>query len=143
MLALRFMTQSRQGGTPERPSRNALWWPSSETRVIVSSPQLGQQRLCLYQVGGVETFGELGVDRREKVAGFGVAALVAAEPGEVRGGAQFPELGPLPLGDSQSYAIEFFGGVGMPLPQKLAFAPIQLRLQPALPCPPGDLQRIV
>jgi hypothetical protein len=81
MLALRFMTQSRQGGTPERPSRNALWWA---TRVIVSSPQLGQQRLCLYQVGGVETFGELGVDRREKVAGFGVAALVAAEPVDVR-----------------------------------------------------------
>jgi CO/xanthine dehydrogenase Mo-binding subunit len=28
------------------------------------------------------------------VAGFGVMALAAAEPGEAHGGAQFPELGP-------------------------------------------------
>jgi len=40
-------------------------------------------------------------------------ALVAAEPGEARGGAQFPELGPLLLGDAQSLAIEFLGGLSI------------------------------
>jgi hypothetical protein len=53
-----------------------------------------EQRLGLFQIGSVETLGEPAVDRREKVAGFSLAALVAAEPSEARGGAQFPELGP-------------------------------------------------
>jgi hypothetical protein len=34
------------------------------------------------RIGRVEAFGEPAIDRREKVAGFGVAALVAAELGE-------------------------------------------------------------
>ena len=72
----------------------------------------------------VEAFGEPAVDRREKVAGFGAATLVAAKPGEARGGAQFPELGPLLPGDAQGFAIRFIGGVGVPLPQQqLAFLP--------------------
>ena len=33
--------------------------------------------------------------------GFAAAALVAAEPGEARGGAQFPEFGLLLPGDAQ------------------------------------------
>jgi len=73
----------------------------------------------------VEAFGEPAVDRRQKVAGFGAAALVAAEAGEAHGGAQFPELGTLLLGDAERFAIEFLGGLGMPLPQQqLAFVPV-------------------
>jgi hypothetical protein len=64
------------------------------------------------QVGGVEAFGEPAVHRREKVAGFGAATLVAAEPGETHDGAQFPELGTLLLGDAQGFAIQFLGGFG-------------------------------
>src|SRR5271169_5408593 len=45
-----------------------------------------EQRLCLFEIGRVETFGEPTIDRCEEVAGFGAAALVAAEPGEARGG---------------------------------------------------------
>src|ERR1700737_465975 len=76
-----------------------------------------EQRFCLFEIGGVEAFGEPAVDRREQVAGFGAAALVAAEPGEARGGAQFPELGFLLLGDAQGFAIELLGGLRLPLPR--------------------------
>ena len=41
-----------------------------------------EQRLRLLEVGRVEALGEPAVDRGEQVAGFGMAALVAAEPGE-------------------------------------------------------------
>src|SRR6266481_4136748 len=50
--------------------------------------ELVEQRLCFFEIGGGETFGEPAVDRREKVAGLGVTALVAAQPGEARGGAE-------------------------------------------------------
>ena len=43
------------------------------------------------KVGRLESFGEPAVDRREKIAGFGGAILVAAEPGEAHGGAQLPQ----------------------------------------------------
>src|SRR5437016_2928942 len=86
--------------------------------LISSSCELVEQCLRLFQIGGVEPLGEPGVDWREKVARFGVATLVAAEPGEARGGAQFPELGPLLLGDAHGFAIELLGGLGIPLPQK-------------------------
>jgi hypothetical protein len=62
-----------------------------------------------------------------------VAALVAAEPGEAYGGAQFPKLGPLLCGDAEGVTMKFLGGLGTPLPQQqLAFVPVQLRLRPAL-----------
>src|SRR6202048_12590 len=59
------------------------------TTRISSSRQLVEQRLCLFQVGGVEAFGEPAVDRPEEVAGFGAPALLAPEAGEIAGGAQF------------------------------------------------------
>src|SRR5262249_53802748 len=67
---------------------------------VVGSRQFAEQRLRLFKVLCVEAFDEPAVDRREKVAGFGVATLVAAEPGEARGGAQFPELGLLLRSDA-------------------------------------------
>ena len=54
--------------------------------------QFVEQRLCVFEVGGIEAFGEPAVDRREQVERFGLTTLVAAEPGEARGGAQFPSL---------------------------------------------------
>ena len=75
------------------------------------SRQFFEQRLRRHQVGRVETFGEPAVDRSEEVAGFGVAALVAAEPGEARGGAQFPELGLLLRSDAQGFAVQFLGSL--------------------------------
>jgi len=48
---------------------------SSRGRVIAKLRQLVQQRLSLFQIGGVEALSEPAVDRREEVAGFGTAAL--------------------------------------------------------------------
>src|SRR5271169_5201780 len=54
---------------------------------VAGSRQFVEHRPRFFEVGGVEAFGEPGVDGCQKVAGFGIAALVAAEPGEARGGA--------------------------------------------------------
>src|SRR6266478_1404454 len=48
--------------------------------IIASSRKLVEQRLRLFEIGRIEAFGEPAVDRGEKVAGFGVTALVAAQP---------------------------------------------------------------
>ena len=67
---------------------------------VAGSRQFAEQRLRLFQIGCVEAFGEPAVDWREKIAGFGSAVLIAAEPGKARGGAQLPELCFLPHGDA-------------------------------------------
>jgi hypothetical protein len=72
--------------------------------------EIVEQRFRLFEIGRVETLGEPAVDRREKVASFGVATLAAAEPGEAYCGAQFLELRLLLLGDAQCLAIQFLGG---------------------------------
>src|SRR5450631_1885560 len=82
------------------------------------SSQLVDECLRLFQIGSIEPLGEPVVFDREEVAGFGVATLVAAQPGEAHGGAQFPELGALLLGGAQGSAIEFLSGLGMPLSQQ-------------------------
>src|SRR5271167_3634277 len=61
-------------------------------RGSVTLIEIVEQRFRLFEIGRVEAFGEPAVDRCEKGPGFGVSTLVAAEPGEARGGAQFPEL---------------------------------------------------
>ena len=53
------------------------------------SAELVEKRLCVFQVGGVEALGKPTIDRCQQVAGFGAATLVAAQPGEAHGGAQF------------------------------------------------------
>src|SRR5215472_3544862 len=85
--------------------------------LITSSSQFVEQRFCLFEVGGVEAFSEPAVYRREQVAGLGAAALLAAQPGEARCSAQFPELGLLLPGDAQGFAIQFLGGLGFSPPQ--------------------------
>lgn len=54
-----------------------------------SSGELVEQCLRFLQVAGVKPFGEPGVNRREKITGFGVPALATVEPGQFYGGAQF------------------------------------------------------
>src|SRR2546423_14382461 len=88
----------------------------SERTAGSRSGKLVEQRLRFRQIRRVEPFGEPAVDRGEKVAGFGAAALVAAEAGEAHSGAQFPELGLLLHGDAQGCTIQFLGSPGMPLP---------------------------
>ena len=65
------------GGWSGRPgSCRSLW-------VFTSSRQFVEQRLCLFQIGGVEALGEPAVDRGEEIAGFGAPALLAPQPGEI------------------------------------------------------------
>src|SRR6516165_11037662 len=118
----------------------------SATRQLCPSgaPELVEQRLCVFEIGGVEAFGKPAVDRGEQLACFMVATLVAAEPGEAHGGAQFPELGLLLPGDAQGFAIQLLGDIGMTLPQQqLALVSIQLGCEPALPRPFDNMQGIV
>src|SRR6516165_1806180 len=106
--------------------------------------ELVEQRLGVLEVGCGETFSEQAIDRRQQVAGFGAAALVAAEPGKAHSGAQFPELGPLLPGDAQRLAIQFLGSLGMPLPQQqLALVPAELGGEPARPCSFNDPRRVL
>jgi hypothetical protein len=91
-----LMRHSRPRRRITGSARNQTFTPKFCTRRPPGSPQLVEQRLCLFEVGRIETLGEPVVDRCEKVMGVGAATLVAAEPGEARGGAQFPELGVLP-----------------------------------------------
>jgi hypothetical protein len=85
---------------------------------IACSQRLVEQRLCFSKVGDVETFGEPAVDGRQQLAGFGAAALVAAQLSEACGGAQFQELCLLLSGDAQGFALQFLGGLCMPLMQQ-------------------------
>ena len=90
------------------------------------------------------TLSEPAVDRSEELAGFGVVALVAGEPGKADGDAQLSELGLLLLGDVQRLAIEFLRDRGIPSPQQqLAFEPVQLCCKPVRPCSFDDLKGVV
>ena len=62
--------------------------------------QFAEQRLRLFEIDRVKPLGEPAVDGGKEVAGFAAPTLVAAQPGEARGRAQFPELGPLLCGDA-------------------------------------------
>src|SRR5580700_1913139 len=67
------------GGWSGRPgSCRSLW-------VFTSSRQFGEQRLRLFQIGGIEALGEPAVDRGKEIAGFGAPALLAPQPGEIAG----------------------------------------------------------
>ncbi len=79
------------------------------------STEFVEQRLRLFEVRRVKTFGKPAVDRCQKVAGLGAATLVAAQPSEADHGSQFPELGLLPSGNAESFPIQFLGGLGMAL----------------------------
>jgi hypothetical protein len=121
-------------------SRNIPRRRISGSSVIGNSCQFVEQRLCLFEIGRVEAFGEPAVDRREKLAGFDLPTLLAAQPGQAHGSAQFPKLGLLLSGDALGFAIQFLGGFGTPLlQQQLAFVPVQLRCEPAPACSFDDL----
>ena len=71
--------------------------------------QLVEQRLGVFQIGGVEAFGEPAVDRREQLACLATPALLAPQPGEARGGAQFLAASALLAGDREGGAKRLLG----------------------------------
>src|SRR5262245_50457477 len=66
--------------------------------------QLCQQRLCLIEVHRVEAFSEPTVNRSKQFVSLLPLPLVAPEPGEKGGGAQFPEARPLIARNVQGFA---------------------------------------
>jgi hypothetical protein len=52
------------------------------------SAERNQYRLCIFEIGQIETFVELRIHRSQSVAGFVALALVAKQSCEVYGGAQ-------------------------------------------------------
>ena len=75
----------------------------------VGSRQPVEQPLGYFQVRGVETLGEPAVDGREQLVGVGAAALLAPQPGEARGGAQFVAACALLAGDREGGAERILG----------------------------------
>jgi len=76
---------------------------------MAGSRQLGEERLRFLEVRGVEAFGEPAVDGREQLVGVGAAALLAPQPGEARGGAQFVAACALLAGDREGGAERILG----------------------------------
>jgi len=79
---------------PPRASATAVAAPSLDADPVTSAdtfrrtssslpPEFVEQRFCLFEIRGVEAFGEPAEDGGEQGVGFGVASLVAAEPGEL------------------------------------------------------------
>jgi hypothetical protein len=100
---------------------------------VAGSRQCIEQRPCVFEIGRLEAFGEPAVDRCEEVAGFGVAALVAAESGEARRGTQLPRFRLLLARRFDRVSVALFclvflgGGRGQ---QQVTFNPMQLRGPP-------------
>src|SRR5439155_13444447 len=95
---------------------------------------LYEQRLRLFQIGGVEAIGKPAVNRREEIARFGPPALLAPQPGEAGRSAQLIGLGLLPARDAQRLlegALGFFEPVETQ--QRDAFEAMKFRLPAALP----------
>ncbi len=97
--------------------------------------QLVQQRLRLFQVGGVEPLGEPAVDGSEEVAGFDGLALGMPEAGEAGRGAEFPGLGLLAPCKFERVRIIGFGlGFAFEIErnQKVASSQPDLNFRPTL-----------
>src|ERR1700730_15344994 len=105
------------------------------------------QCFCGFEIGSFETLGEPIVDRREKRNRLCGPILVAQQPGEARGGAQFPGQGALPARPTERLLVVIFGrrrGYESSLQQKkLAFDAQQFGNGPAFFIAPGSRERLV
>jgi CRP-like cAMP-binding protein len=90
----------------------------STTRIVRRNREIlteGQKYEVLFVlIDGVSIRYRVLHDGRRQI--LNIPILVAAEPGEAHRGAQFPEFGLLLHGDVEGFAIEFLGGLRMPLP---------------------------
>src|SRR5580692_3819640 len=105
------------------------------------------QCLCGFEIGSFEPLGEPIVDWREKRNRLCGPILVAQQPGEARGGAQFPGQGSLLARRTERLLVVIFGrrrGSGSLLQQKkLASDAQQLGNAPAVFIALGSRQRLV
>ena len=76
------------------------------------SSQLIEQRLCLLQIGGVETLGEPVVDGRYEVRRLPALVFPDQDPCQVRGGSEFEKARFLSAGYAQGIAQIFLDNSG-------------------------------
>src|SRR5712691_3073909 len=62
--------------------------PAATSRRPSGAPEFVEQRLRLFQILGIEAFGEPAVDRCEKIAGLAAPRLFGQQAGEADSGAQ-------------------------------------------------------
>jgi hypothetical protein len=101
-------TSAKSSGRPESGRSRQIFSHTDDrlTSVRLAAPGL-------FQIGGLDAFGELAVDRRQKVAAFGAPALVPAEPGEARGPGAIPRAWPPAPRRCSRLVIQFRIGLGM------------------------------
>src|SRR5207248_4695765 len=139
--AVRANTIDRLKSTQTRPSRPRQWVIGSARKrsfapdsPLCGNRRLGQfveQRLGLFEIGGVEAFGEPAEDWGEEGERLLRPALLSAQAGEARCGAQFPGLRVLPARDVDALLDGGLGLAGRPGAgeQGLAPEPIKLRFK--------------
>src|SRR5262245_19848899 len=111
--------------------------------------QFLEQRLDLDEIGRVKAFGEPAINWREEIAGLTALALVAPEPGQAAGGAEFPQLGALTAGDRHALVEACFDVLHIGFwrvqlhltvnAMHLGFRPPRLRRLNCRKCLPNDL----
>jgi len=105
------------------------------------------QCFCGFEIVSFETLGEQIVHRRQELTCLFAPILVAQQPGEARGDAQFPGQSSLPARPTERLPVMIFGrrrGPGRALQQKkLAFDAQQLGNTPAVFIALGSRQRLV
>jgi len=121
---------------------NRLFW-----RRAGSSWQIIEQRLCRFEIGGTEAFGEPIVHRRQEFGRLVTPRLVAPQSGKAGGAAQFPGARTLtvrPVDCLPEETLGRCGRSGSALQQnKLAFDPQQLSNCPAFFAPLGADDRLL
>ena len=92
--------RQRLVGSPRKQSFASdfcsCWWTGSR--------QFGEERLGVFQIGGVEALGKPAIERGEQRVRFAAAALFTPQPGEAGGCAQFQRFRLLGLGDADRIA---------------------------------------
>jgi hypothetical protein len=131
---------SRRRAVPEGIHQRRLTSPLGIVKTV-------DQCLCSFEIGSFETLVEPIVDRREKRDRLCGPIVVAQQPGEARGSAQFPGQGALPARPTERLLVVIFGrrrSSGSSLQQKkLAFDAQQVGDAPAVFIALGSRQRLV
>jgi hypothetical protein len=98
--------------------------------IYSGSLQLIEQCLGPPQIRDIETLNEPAIDRCQEIAGLHALTLIAPKLGEAGGGAQFPVLGTLALGDIDGLGkLGFRCGDITPVGQQCALDTIYLSIQ--------------
>jgi len=118
----------------DRTAQILLWLPGGGDRTAGACPsavQFIEQRLGVFQIGGIEALSEPAVDFGEHCTCFVAVILLREQAGKARRGAELPRFGALlarNLNRSLKASLSFSGVGIVLLQQQLAFEPMRLSL---------------